>query len=357
MAIRSGEPFRLQIYEFLHALAQGGMQSQFSEMHLSNGEDQGASGPGLGVLISPMLKVLDEMYMAQDELINAKLIDKYRTKHNISASTGLSDVAVATGISDLIYESKEAPAAEADTLDDDLVNAWTANLGDDGLWRKNAPAMNRVNEYLAGAGADAPDVEEEHIVSRPSGSYDDMWAKTLLETAEVEEDDGRSSGNSSPESTGSVETSISSQFGGMNYPSLFSSKPSYGTSLDRYGASRFSTPSTTGPSIYEGSSSPIREEPPSYESSVMRRFESFENPLAGQSIDYQEENRSSSGNLQFASALYDFTAGGDDELNLTAGEEVEIEYEVDEWFYVKKKRPGRDGKMAGLVPVLYVSQS
>jgi len=53
--------------------------------------------------------------------------------------------------------------------------------------------------------------------------------------------------------------------------------------------------------------------------------------------------------------LYDFTAGGDDELSLTTGEDVEIEYEVDGWYYVKKKRPGRDGKMAGLVPVLYVS--
>lgn len=69
MAIRSGEPFRLQIYEFLHTLAQGGLQSQFSEMHLSNGEDQGASGTGIGVLISPMIKVLDEMYRAQDDLI------------------------------------------------------------------------------------------------------------------------------------------------------------------------------------------------------------------------------------------------------------------------------------------------
>lgn len=69
MAIRSGEPFRLQIYEFLHALAQGGVQSQLSEMHLSNGEDQGASGTGLGVLITPMIKVLDEMYSAQDDLI------------------------------------------------------------------------------------------------------------------------------------------------------------------------------------------------------------------------------------------------------------------------------------------------
>ena len=79
------------------------------------------------------------------------------------------------------------------------------------------------------------------------------------------------------------------------------------------------------------------------------------------------------------------------QLNLTAEEELEIEYEVDGWFYVslerqtlesllglelflrkkitkpnwdqltnwqvKKKRPGRDGKMAGLVPVLYVNQS
>lgn len=61
---------------------------------------------------------------------SGKLIDKYRTKHNISASTGLSDPAVATGISDLIYESKQAPA-EPDALDDDLVNAWAANLGDD----------------------------------------------------------------------------------------------------------------------------------------------------------------------------------------------------------------------------------
>jgi hypothetical protein len=47
----------------------------------------------------------------------------------------------------------------------------------------------------------------------------------------LQDDDGRSSGGSSPESTGSVETSISSHFGGMNYPSLFSSRPSgYGVS-------------------------------------------------------------------------------------------------------------------------------
>ncbi|GKV20505.1 hypothetical protein SLEP1_g30622 [Rubroshorea leprosula] len=377
MAIRSGEPFRLQIYEFLHTLAQGGMQSQLSEMHLSNGEDQGASGTGLGVLITPMIKVLDEMYGAQDDLIkeirnhdnakkewtddelkklyetherlldlvslfcyvprakylplgpiSAKLIDIYRTRHNISVSTGLSDPAVATGISELIYESKPAPV-QPDTLDDDLVNAWAANLGD-------GPAMNRVNEFLAGAGTDAPDVDEENIISRPSVSYDDMWAKTLLEAPELEEDDVRSSGSSSPESTGSVETSISSHFGGMNYPSLFSSKPS----------------------TYSSSQTSIREEPPPYSSPD--RYNSFENPLAGrgsQSFGFPDDERVSSGNPQFGTALYDFTAGGDDELSLTAGEEIEVEYEVDGWFYVKKKRPGRDGKMAGLVPVLYVNQS
>ncbi|KAK7251462.1 hypothetical protein RIF29_34686 [Crotalaria pallida] len=393
MAIRSGEPFRLQIYEFLHTLAHGGLQTQFSDMHISNGEDQGASGTGLGVLLSPMIKVLDEMYRAQDDLIkeirihdnakkewtddelkklyetherlldlvslfcyvprakylplgptSAKLIDIYRSRHNISASTGLSDPAVATGISDLLYESKPAPA-EPDTLDDDLVNAWAANLGD-------APAMNRVNEFLAGDGMDAPEVDEENMISRPSISYDDMWAKTLLESSELEEDDARSMGSSSPDSTGSVETSISSHFGGMSYPSLFSSRPS---TTDKAQTSRGS-----GPSIYEGLGSPIREEPPPYSSPVRQRYGSFENPLSGngsQSFGSQDDERVSSGNPQFGTALYDFTAGGDDELSLTAGEEVEIEYEVDGWFYVKKKRPGRDGKMAGLVPVLYVNQS
>ena len=55
----------------------------------------------------------------------------------------MNDPAVATGISDLIYDSKPAPA-DSDALDDDLVNAWAANLGDDGLFGKNAPAVNRV---------------------------------------------------------------------------------------------------------------------------------------------------------------------------------------------------------------------
>lgn len=44
---------------------------------------------------------------------------------------------------------KEAtPPAEKSNagLDDDLVNAWAANLGDDGLLGNNAPAMQRVRK-------------------------------------------------------------------------------------------------------------------------------------------------------------------------------------------------------------------
>lgn len=50
----------------------------------------------------------------------------------------------------------------------------------------------------------------------------------------------------------------------------------------------------------------------------MQRFESFENPLGGrgsQSFGSQDDERISSGNPQHGTALYDFTAGGDDEVN------------------------------------------
>lgn len=56
----------------------------------------------------------------------------------------------------------------------------------------------------------------------------------------------------------------------------------------------------------------IREEPSSYS------YESFENPLAAnesQSFGAQKEERVSSGNQKYGTALYDFTAGGDDEVS------------------------------------------
>lgn len=52
----------------------------------------------------------------------------------------------------------------------------------------------------------------------------------------------------------------------------------------------------------------------------MQRFESFENPLAGfggQSFS-QRDSEESTGNPQFGKALYDFTAGGDDEVSHVA---------------------------------------
>ncbi|GAB4833065.1 hypothetical protein Ancab_007124 [Ancistrocladus abbreviatus] len=70
LAIRSDEPYRLQIYEFLNELAHGGVQSHFADLHVRNGEDQGASGTGLGSLLGPLIQVLDDMYKEQDELLN-----------------------------------------------------------------------------------------------------------------------------------------------------------------------------------------------------------------------------------------------------------------------------------------------
>ena len=48
----------------------------------------------------------------------------------------------------------------------------------------------------------------------------------------------------------------------------------------------------------------------------MQRYESFENPLAGRDAQSfgSQEDRASSGHPQHGSALYDFTAGGDDEV-------------------------------------------
>jgi hypothetical protein len=63
----------------------------------------------------------------------------------------------------------------------------------------------------------------------------------------------------------------------------------------------------------------IREEPPSYSTSVLQKRESFDNPLSGRgsrsSGSHEDtEKSSSSGNPQSGKALYDFTAGGDDEV-------------------------------------------
>ncbi|XP_077226045.1 uncharacterized protein LOC143859232 isoform X1 [Tasmannia lanceolata] len=64
-----------------------------------------------------------------------------------------------------------------------------------------------------------------------SRHYSSTFLALIPKTEDPKEDDARSSRASSPESTGSVETSISSPFAGMSYPSLFSSRPTgYGSS-------------------------------------------------------------------------------------------------------------------------------
>jgi len=81
---------------------------------------------------------------------SAKLIEIYRNRHNISASGGLRDPAVATGISDLMYESKVAQK-ETNTvqsgIDPDLAMAWAAGLEDD-VWANNAPAVDKVRFFV-----------------------------------------------------------------------------------------------------------------------------------------------------------------------------------------------------------------
>lgn len=44
----------------------------------------------------------------------------------------------------------------------------------------------QLNEFLTGAGTDAPDVDDENATPRQSVGYEDVWAITLLETYEVE---------------------------------------------------------------------------------------------------------------------------------------------------------------------------
>lgn len=61
----------------------------------------------------------------------------------------------------------------------------------------------------------------------------------------------------------------------------------------------------------------VREETPSYSGSILQGFESFENPLAGQrdqSFGSHDHEETAAENPQFGKALYDFSAGGDDEV-------------------------------------------
>ncbi|KAG6554798.1 hypothetical protein Mapa_003818 [Marchantia paleacea] len=414
LAIRSGEPYRVQIYDFMHALAKGGAQERVSDLAASNGEDQGASGTGLSSVISPMLKVLDELYKSQDQLIkdmrqhdNRKeewtddelkklfetherlldlvslfcfvprskylplgptslyLLNIYRNRHRIDVVMGSNDPAVATGISDLLdptvatglsdlqplYAEPAAAAAAVSPDEDDR----EYNEYHDIVW--NIPAQETVNEFLGGGGTDAPgadDSEDEVVAARPSVSYDEIFSKGLIDTSDPEDGD-RSSGGSSPESAASYGGFSGRNFGSNRYASMFAPAT----------ASPFGKNSTWEDRVGGGSSKPVssfretKTDSPTEassgqwdkEESSMARSSSF-NEEAAQNAD-DEENLDD--DTQPGTALYDFSAGGEDEINVTAGEELEIEYEVGGWYFVKKKVAGSDGKLTGLVPVSYVS--
>lgn len=50
------------------------------------------------------------------------------------------------------------------------------------LTHKKLVNVMQVNDFMKGGGTDAPEEEEEEEEEpRPSVSYDDMWAKTLLD--------------------------------------------------------------------------------------------------------------------------------------------------------------------------------
>lgn len=58
----------------------------------------------------------------------------------------------------------------------------------------------------------------------------------------------------------------------------------------------------------------IREEFPSYSTPPMQSFESFDNPMAGTQSFKSQNDDGANENPQVGKALYDFSAGGDDEV-------------------------------------------
>lgn len=87
--------------------------------------------------------IISQLIISWFLICSVKLVDIYCDRHNISASSGLNDPAVATGISDLVYESKQVDVKPSNAIDPELAMAWAAGL-DDGMWENNAPAMEKV---------------------------------------------------------------------------------------------------------------------------------------------------------------------------------------------------------------------
>ncbi|GJP37964.1 hypothetical protein CLOM_g22409 [Closterium sp. NIES-68] len=376
VALRSGEPYRLQIYEFFHALFYGGAppaRCGGMALGVSNGEDRGASGTGLGGIIAPMLRVLDEMYRCQDTMMrdirlhefsgeewqeeqlerifdmherlmdlallfcfvprhkylplgpmSARLVAQYRVRRGMEAAVGRSEAELRASLEGLLRHTGAAPKDASLfpplTLLEPLPDFPAAGalkvpdiLGGGRDESVSVPATPRRYEGLASA-FDAV-AGEAGLAS----NFDDVYASSLLEAdddAESEVSDG--SASPTPSTTAQAFGNIRS----WDEESLSEDK----------GGKEASAGQAAGRA--QGGEEE-EDEGYDYEAEIRRR--------AG-----------GSGAKQRGRALYAFIAGDEDELPLSVGEEVEIEYEADGWYHARKLNPGADGKLAGFVPVLYL---
>ncbi|GJP52643.1 hypothetical protein CLOM_g11744 [Closterium sp. NIES-68] len=339
---------------------------------VSNGEDRGASGTGLGGIIAPMLRVLDEMYRCQDTMMrdirlhefsgeewqeeqlerifdmherlmdlallfcfvprhkylplgpmSARLVAQYRVRRGMEAAVGRSEAELRASLEGLLRHTGAAPKDASLfpplTLLEPLPDFPAAGalkvpdiLGGGRDESVSVPATPRRYEGLASA-FDAV-AGEAGLAS----NFDDVYASSLLEAdddAESEVSDGSASPTPPPQ-----RRRLATSAAGMRRACRRTrgegsiSRAGSGAGAGRRGGGRRGV-----------------------------RLRGGDPQRAG-----------GSGAKQRGRALYAFIAGDEDELPLSVGEEVEIEYEADGWYHARKLNPGADGKLAGFVPVLYL---
>eukprot|EP00850_Spirogloea_muscicola_P007938 SM000041S15497 [mRNA] locus=s41:434327:443553:- [translate_table: standard] len=384
VAVRSGEPYRLQIYEFLHVLLHGentkDRVQRLERGSTGGGEDEGASGTALQAVIGPMIRALDDMYQAQDTMLKevrrhefAKedwkdeelkaiydsherlmdlvslfcfvprskylplgptsnaLVSAYREIHGISAATpaAAADLAVAAGISDLLSGSQLAGhMVELGQQGDGAVAPDAPRAKD--LWAGNLDGLDTVNDFLGGAGAaDEDDIDSVGTPRDPDGgmvSQYDLWASSLLEASVDDDEKDYSSSDSSSGSVISVATSSYSSI--LAKSNVLASRWDEEIPQPQQQAQASDQQQKADYVVSQVTTSYISDAPET------------PTPAAGPVEELLGPGR----------ALYDFTSGGDDELSVSAGDELMIEYEVDGWYHVRRSRD----RAAGLVPMTYV---
>eukprot|EP00850_Spirogloea_muscicola_P010313 SM000060S19645 [mRNA] locus=s60:313681:321369:+ [translate_table: standard] len=405
VAVRSGEPYRLQIYEFLHVLLHGentkDRVQRLERGSTGGGEDEGASGTALQAVIGPMIRALDDMYQAQDTMLKevrrhefAKedwkdeelkaiydsherlmdlvslfcfvprskylplgptsnaLVSAYREIHGISAATPVAaaDPAVAAGISDLLSGSQLAGhMVELGQQGDGAVAADAPRAKD--LWAGNLDGLDTVNDFLGGAGAADDDDDDSVGTPRdPDGgmvSQYDLWASSLLEASVDDDEKDYSSSDSSSGSVISVATS--------SYSSILAKSNVLASRWDEEIAQPQQQPQvgTTAQPLWGPNQSissqaseqqALQQEADYVVSQVTTSYISDAPEAPTPAAALVEEL------LGPGRALYDFSSGGDDELSVSAGDELVVEYEVDGWYHVRRSRD----RAAGLVPMTYV---